>query len=349
MLFFFFFFKQKTAYEMLRSLVGSEMCIRDRYQRRVRGSIVKSMKWLGSLTLVLLSLAAGQPSGYLYVADRQVHAIHRLSHTGAYLGQFVKRRSGGLRLPAAFAFWSPTQSDSADPDSFGMVSGVASRRDLYVCSAGTESVLQYDGLSGRFVRQLCEVRGRPSGLAFHNNVLYVSSRYHSTLLRFRASTGAPLGVLARGAPFTGLHGPTQIGFDDAQLLVSSSSSKSILKFERDDLDRCFYSESPCSNPGNIWAHPGPVKGFALGDEAVYACLASGSVSRLNSTTGDLMSTIVLTNQLQEANPEGITWLRGQLLVGSSDGRILRWSGLTGEWLGAWNPELVYSAGYLVWD
>eukprot|EP00658_Telonema_sp_P-2_P007061 TRINITY_DN12632_c0_g1_i8.p1 TRINITY_DN12632_c0_g1~~TRINITY_DN12632_c0_g1_i8.p1 ORF type:complete len:402 (-),score=121.53 TRINITY_DN12632_c0_g1_i8:71-1276(-) len=29
--FFFFFFKQKTAYEMLRSLVGSEMCIRDRH------------------------------------------------------------------------------------------------------------------------------------------------------------------------------------------------------------------------------------------------------------------------------------------------------------------------------
>ena len=29
---FFFFFKQKTAYEMLRSLVGSEMCIRDSEQ-----------------------------------------------------------------------------------------------------------------------------------------------------------------------------------------------------------------------------------------------------------------------------------------------------------------------------
>eukprot|EP00658_Telonema_sp_P-2_P010179 TRINITY_DN13831_c0_g1_i1.p1 TRINITY_DN13831_c0_g1~~TRINITY_DN13831_c0_g1_i1.p1 ORF type:complete len:158 (-),score=41.43 TRINITY_DN13831_c0_g1_i1:266-739(-) len=41
--FFFFFFKQKTAYEMLRSLVGSEMCIRDRYQRRVRGSAIVSM------------------------------------------------------------------------------------------------------------------------------------------------------------------------------------------------------------------------------------------------------------------------------------------------------------------
>eukprot|EP01017_Pseudomicrothorax_dubius_P006206 TRINITY_DN11734_c0_g1_i2.p2 TRINITY_DN11734_c0_g1~~TRINITY_DN11734_c0_g1_i2.p2 ORF type:complete len:151 (+),score=56.13 TRINITY_DN11734_c0_g1_i2:17-469(+) len=28
----FFFFKQKTAYEMLRSLVGSEMCIRDSFK-----------------------------------------------------------------------------------------------------------------------------------------------------------------------------------------------------------------------------------------------------------------------------------------------------------------------------
>ena len=30
----FCFFKQKTAYEMLRSLVGSEMCIRDRFNNR---------------------------------------------------------------------------------------------------------------------------------------------------------------------------------------------------------------------------------------------------------------------------------------------------------------------------
>src|SRR5665648_1252322 len=28
---FFFFFKQKTAYEIMPSLVGSEMCIRDRF------------------------------------------------------------------------------------------------------------------------------------------------------------------------------------------------------------------------------------------------------------------------------------------------------------------------------
>ena len=31
----FVFFKQKTEYEMLRSLVGSEMCIRDRVSQSV--------------------------------------------------------------------------------------------------------------------------------------------------------------------------------------------------------------------------------------------------------------------------------------------------------------------------
>ena len=35
----FFFFKQKTAYEMLRSLVGSEMCIRDRHRGEADGRV----------------------------------------------------------------------------------------------------------------------------------------------------------------------------------------------------------------------------------------------------------------------------------------------------------------------
>ena len=34
-----FFFKQKTAYEMLRSLVGSEMCIRDRADTYGNGAL----------------------------------------------------------------------------------------------------------------------------------------------------------------------------------------------------------------------------------------------------------------------------------------------------------------------
>ena len=36
-----FFFKQKTAYEVLRSLVGSEMCIRDSLRKEHKLAIVK--------------------------------------------------------------------------------------------------------------------------------------------------------------------------------------------------------------------------------------------------------------------------------------------------------------------
>ena len=40
-----FFFKQKTAYEMLRSLVGSEMCIRDSWGIRIEREIKTSYRY----------------------------------------------------------------------------------------------------------------------------------------------------------------------------------------------------------------------------------------------------------------------------------------------------------------
>eukprot|EP00658_Telonema_sp_P-2_P046919 TRINITY_DN35307_c0_g1_i1.p1 TRINITY_DN35307_c0_g1~~TRINITY_DN35307_c0_g1_i1.p1 ORF type:complete len:106 (-),score=24.47 TRINITY_DN35307_c0_g1_i1:128-445(-) len=55
---FFFFFKQKTAYEMLRSLVGSEMCIRDRL--------------LSSAASICLELISALPSDSLVVYVRGV-------------------------------------------------------------------------------------------------------------------------------------------------------------------------------------------------------------------------------------------------------------------------------------
>eukprot|EP00828_Plagiopyla_frontata_P028606 TRINITY_DN36985_c0_g1_i1.p1 TRINITY_DN36985_c0_g1~~TRINITY_DN36985_c0_g1_i1.p1 ORF type:complete len:178 (+),score=11.67 TRINITY_DN36985_c0_g1_i1:3-536(+) len=47
----FFFFKQKTAYEISACLVGSEMCIRDRYQRRVHGIAEKRIPQDGRISL----------------------------------------------------------------------------------------------------------------------------------------------------------------------------------------------------------------------------------------------------------------------------------------------------------
>eukprot|EP00658_Telonema_sp_P-2_P082793 TRINITY_DN8818_c0_g1_i3.p1 TRINITY_DN8818_c0_g1~~TRINITY_DN8818_c0_g1_i3.p1 ORF type:complete len:656 (+),score=145.29 TRINITY_DN8818_c0_g1_i3:111-2078(+) len=58
---FFFFFKQKTAYEMLRSLVGSEMCIRDRYQSPAEENFLSEydtwvLYMVGALAIVFVLL-----------------------------------------------------------------------------------------------------------------------------------------------------------------------------------------------------------------------------------------------------------------------------------------------------
>ena len=59
---FVFLFKQKTAYEMLRSLVGSEMCIRDRFDGVIQPELPESAKpatplILGVLLIVLMRVA----------------------------------------------------------------------------------------------------------------------------------------------------------------------------------------------------------------------------------------------------------------------------------------------------
>eukprot|EP00658_Telonema_sp_P-2_P079232 TRINITY_DN7600_c0_g1_i2.p1 TRINITY_DN7600_c0_g1~~TRINITY_DN7600_c0_g1_i2.p1 ORF type:complete len:122 (+),score=16.43 TRINITY_DN7600_c0_g1_i2:30-395(+) len=54
-LIFFFFFKQKTAYEMLRSLVGSEMCIRDSCLSEVATNLSTYIRMIPSATVVAVS------------------------------------------------------------------------------------------------------------------------------------------------------------------------------------------------------------------------------------------------------------------------------------------------------
>ena len=64
----FFFFKQKTAYEIMPSLVGSEMCIRDRVVRSalptvdVRDRSVAVTTGIPGLTLLLNSASRFTPA-----------------------------------------------------------------------------------------------------------------------------------------------------------------------------------------------------------------------------------------------------------------------------------------------
>ena len=56
-----FFFKQKTAYEMLRSLVGSEMCIRDRLEQRYEAAKKRYLSQFAAMeTLVAKSKSTGE-------------------------------------------------------------------------------------------------------------------------------------------------------------------------------------------------------------------------------------------------------------------------------------------------
>eukprot|EP00658_Telonema_sp_P-2_P017550 TRINITY_DN16828_c0_g1_i1.p1 TRINITY_DN16828_c0_g1~~TRINITY_DN16828_c0_g1_i1.p1 ORF type:complete len:116 (-),score=35.95 TRINITY_DN16828_c0_g1_i1:29-376(-) len=69
----FFFFKQKTAYEMLRSLVGSEMCIRDSINAEYGLTEALGEKGLGaasSTALQVLDISFNDAIGcLLYTSD----------------------------------------------------------------------------------------------------------------------------------------------------------------------------------------------------------------------------------------------------------------------------------------
>eukprot|EP00658_Telonema_sp_P-2_P085640 TRINITY_DN9800_c0_g1_i4.p1 TRINITY_DN9800_c0_g1~~TRINITY_DN9800_c0_g1_i4.p1 ORF type:complete len:271 (-),score=64.30 TRINITY_DN9800_c0_g1_i4:297-1109(-) len=106
---FFFFFKQKTAYEMLRSLVGSEMCIRDR-QRAAQPKIAKHPKPLvaGSTSLELFAKVepnqgeymSGAKLAMLTVPDRSLaHLRHPTWYAGRAVCEMFKKPSLDLMGP----------------------------------------------------------------------------------------------------------------------------------------------------------------------------------------------------------------------------------------------------------
>ena len=74
----FFFFKQKTAYEMLRSLVGSEMCIRDRLGIQLldafRAEAVAEFR-IRAAADVLLDLVPVTPVSYTHLTLPTIYSV----------------------------------------------------------------------------------------------------------------------------------------------------------------------------------------------------------------------------------------------------------------------------------
>eukprot|EP00658_Telonema_sp_P-2_P069639 TRINITY_DN58999_c0_g1_i1.p1 TRINITY_DN58999_c0_g1~~TRINITY_DN58999_c0_g1_i1.p1 ORF type:complete len:100 (+),score=33.07 TRINITY_DN58999_c0_g1_i1:108-407(+) len=85
--FLFFFLKQKTAYEMLRSLVGSEMCIRDRHYNR--------------LTSLPDSFGDLQVGGHLNLCSNQLQSLPN-SFRNLQVGRDLDLSGNKLHRPDSF-------------------------------------------------------------------------------------------------------------------------------------------------------------------------------------------------------------------------------------------------------
>src|SRR5678816_2559333 len=81
-----FFFKQKTAYEMLRSLVGSEMCIRDRLKTSFLMPVTSSsnsfpiFSQVVSFSILFTLSDSRRASTYSLLSSSPLVFIHLLKH-----------------------------------------------------------------------------------------------------------------------------------------------------------------------------------------------------------------------------------------------------------------------------
>ena len=70
----FFFVKQKTAYDIMPSLVGSEMCIRDRSMSRKTLWMICSPS-LSSSTSALPMIQQGEPVSYTHLTLPTIYSV----------------------------------------------------------------------------------------------------------------------------------------------------------------------------------------------------------------------------------------------------------------------------------
>ena len=216
------------------------------------------------------------PDGLLYVCSETTDRILRFTEDGGFVDAFVaddpgtpQNETGGLKGPTAAVF-GPTGH-------------------LYVASFGNDRVLEYDGLTGAFLRRFVDgvggLDGPDAGMTFGSDgALWVPSFNSNQVLRYDGSTGAYLGVFADAG--SGLSRPRVVLFRGGLVWVSSWGSDQVLRYDQQ------------GNLVDVFATTVRPTGMAFGphDRDLYVTSdANDYVKRFDGTTGALVAKPVGNN------------------------------------------------------
>jgi hypothetical protein len=156
----------------------------------------------------------GTPAGPPQISISDATATEGDLSSYRFVDAFVTSQSGGLLN---------SQNSTIGPDG-----------NLYVSSAGTNSVLKYDGTSGAFIQEFVSPGSGglddPRDLLFDTNGdLLVSSRNTNTVIRYDGQTGHFDSVLVSGG---GLNIPQHMAYNELtnELFVSSAQSDEVYKY-----------------------------------------------------------------------------------------------------------------------
>jgi streptogramin lyase len=201
------------------------------------------------------------------------------------------------------------------------LSACAVNAGLLVTSAGSNSVLQFDPITGAFINVLVPTGSGglndPRGLAIGSmGDLFVSSFATNSVLRFNHATGAFLGVFV--APGSGgLAGPFDLAFGpNGNLFVNSSISDQVLQYNG--------STGAFINSFAIGAVPAlnTPRGMTFGNGNLFVSGEGDRIWRFNALTGAFQSSTFGDNPRGLAiGPDGRLYVafRVSNLVGVYDG------------------------------
>jgi len=214
----------------------------------------------------------------LLVSDLKHDRVLRFSaHSGAFVDVFVQPSSGGLKGPQGLAF---------NPE-----------HNLVVASSQTQSILQYDGSTGAFMKVFARLSTFPKGLTFHYGDLYVCGAHDRRIHRFHGITGSARGVFYESAM---LRYPYSLMFDafTNDTLVADMLQSGLVraKSEKNNVDKnthITFDEHLRSGQGPLYTRFSPVpmrevRSFDMSADSVYVTSpALGSaVTQFNRSTGE---------------------------------------------------------------